>query len=221
MTQEQREQAQSRPEARVKPEATILDATAGERSIWNTKDDPRILWIDIEPALDFTPDIIMDCTKTQFPDESISTIFFDPPHIWGDKPGENLYSLRNLKEQKRFYEKRNFKAIPWGRQPYYGSDKYQSKSELLLFIHKAQREFYRIIKKDGMLWVKWNETKLKMGKIVPFFKNWNLMLIFPISSPLQRLGDKQTYWLMFMKNHGPQDLELSSFTNISSKEDQN
>lgn len=131
----------------TKSEISILDATAGNRMIWKTKKHPRILWIDIEPELEVPADKIMDCRKTDFPDESINTIFFDPPHDYGYRHGKTWITAKNKIELEEFNKKYNMKRS----LAYYGVEKYRSSSELLGFIHQAQKEFYRILKPDGML----------------------------------------------------------------------
>ncbi len=204
MTQEQREQALSRPEARVKPGASILDATSGNRFIWKTKDSPHVLFIDIEEDLEFQPDRILDCTNTDFPNEQFSIIFFDPPHDYGVKKNSRKFTTPSKKVADE----------KWGHHrrypPYYGWDKYQTKTGLLSFIHKAQKEFHRILKDDGVLFFKWCEIRLPLNNVLPFFKTWKEMMRFYIGHYSQD-SEAQTYWVMFMKTHGPRDLELSDF----------
>ena len=76
----------------MKDNARILDATAGNRTIWKTKESPYIIWIDIEPDLAFQPDIIMDSTNTTFDDDYFNTIFFDPPPFYGRKNNKTIFS---------------------------------------------------------------------------------------------------------------------------------
>lgn len=187
-----------------KKNARILDATAGNRTMWKTKESQFILFADIEPDLEIKPDKIMDCTKTGFPDKYFNIVFFDPPHGWGKKPGLSLLSIKNMRE---------LEAYPWPRKdmtrrskkarPYYGWDKFQTKIGLLGFIHKSQEEFYRILENDGVLWFKWSEAKITLGKIQVFFKKWRVMLQIPVCSPSREnwkgKKEKRTYWIMFMK----------------------
>jgi hypothetical protein len=50
----------------------ILDATAGNRGVWFNKSHPLATYIDINPEV--KPDIVMDCTKTCFPDKTYDLI---------------------------------------------------------------------------------------------------------------------------------------------------
>lgn len=185
--------------------ARILDATSANRSIWLIKDSPHILFIDIEPELQVPPDMVLDCTETGFKPHSYHTIFFDPPQYWGDKIGGNIYALRNLDDVHIFNEKYGTNR----HVSYYGTDKFKSKTELLTFLHKSQKEFNRILMDDGMLWVKWNEIKIPLSKILPFFKNWVEMLRLEICDKYQTLSYSQTYWLMFMKKEGIKQTDLN------------
>ena len=182
----------------MKEYATILDATAGNRMIWQNKDSPYILFIDIEPNLEFPPDRVLDCTNTDLPDESFNVVFFDPPHAYSNRNSlQRWHSCRNKEELKEFNEKYGLK---YDGLAYYGEDKLHNKQELLIFIHKSQKEFLRILKPDGMLWFKWSEMKIPLSTIMPFFKGWILKLKFHIASPHQTAGKSKAFWLMFMKS---------------------
>jgi len=185
--------------------ARILDATASNRAIWRIKDSPHILFIDIESELHLPPDMILDCTNTGFEPNSFHTIFFDPPQFWGDKIADNIYALRNWDDVNIFNKKYGTNR----HVSYYGTDKFKSKTELLIFLHKAQKEFNRILVDDGILWVKWSEIKIPLSKILPFFKNWVEMLRLEICDKYQTSSDSQTYWLMFMKKDGIKQTDLN------------
>ncbi len=183
----------------------ILDATASNRSIWRKKESRHVLWIDIESELRVPPDMVLDCTTTGFEAERFHTIFFDPPHWWGDETGENYFACRNDADEMKLQKRYGIRAR---KAAYYGADKFKSKSELLVFIHKAQKEFCRILKDEGILWLNWSEVKIPLGKILPFFRNWDEMIRLTIGSKAQSLGDFQNYWVMFMKKDGPHQAEL-------------
>jgi hypothetical protein len=161
--------------------------------IWATKDDPRILFIDVEPELEIQPDRIMDCTKTDFEARRFHTIFFDPPHGWGEEPGETQISCRNLRELRARRPNRNGLC-------YYGWDKYGSRSQLIAFIYRAQKEFQRILADDGILWFKWNECMIPVSKVTALMNDWKLMMKIAVESPFQNMGKRtQSWWLLFIK----------------------
>jgi len=171
----------------MKSEAIILDATAGNRMIWNIKKSPYVLWIDIEPEVE--PDLILDCTNTNFLDKQFRMIFFDPPHSYGRTKNTGIYQTPSAKIR---FEK-------WGsRGGYYGFDKYPTKTALLSFIHKAQEEFYRILDDYGVLWFKWAEIHATLDAILPLFKKWNLMMKIEVAFQGKVKGNT-TWWVMFMK----------------------
>jgi len=173
----------------VKPDARILDATASYRSIWDMKNSDKILWIDIETDLDLQPDRIMDCTHTDFSDKRFHTIFFDPPHKYGEKKNQGVFSTPSRKKQKE----------RWGDTGcYYGFDKFKTKSELLEFIRLSQLEFHRILSDDGILWVKWCEHATKLDVVISIFNNWNKTLCFETAYQGQVKG-KRTFWVAFTK----------------------
>ena len=159
----------------MKDSARILDATAGNRCMWRTKEHPLVLWIDIEPDLNTKPDMMVDCTSTPFENEQFHTIFFDPPHEWGRKKNTGIFTTpsKNIADEK----------WPQWKRPnprYYGTDKYPNKKEFLKFIDGAQSEFYRILSNDGCLWIKWNERKIKLNELLSRFQmNWHIMLRIP------------------------------------------
>ena len=173
----------------MKPNAKILDATASYRSMWVTKESDRVLWIDIEPELDLKPDLLMDCTNTDFEDKRFHTIFFDPPHKFGEKKNQGVHSTPSRVNQRE----------RWGNSgAYYGFDKYPTKRALLAFINNAQKEFYRILSDDGILWFKWAEITTTLDALLPFFNDWTLMMKHEVAYRGQVKG-ATTWWIAFMK----------------------
>lgn len=173
----------------IKPNATILDATAGNRSMWKTRESDYILWIDIEPELSEKPDILMDCTKTEFENGRFHTIFFDPPHSYGHTKNTGVHQTPS---------RQTMKEKGWGTGAYYGFDKYPTKTALLSFIHRAQEEFYRVLDDNGILWLKWGELRSSLNGILPLFKKWNVMMQFEVAYRGQVKGCR-TWWIMLMK----------------------
>jgi len=169
----------------------ILDATAGNRTMWKDGHIEDTIYIDMERKLEVKPTIFADNTNTPFFDKQFDTIFYDPPHAYGAKGW--FHSLPD-KAQFRF-KYPNEKGIP----RYYGGDKYKSGQELIVHIYKAQKEFHRILKSDGLLWLKWNETDMSLRRILQLFELWHILLVLPIKSPQQTHGQKQTYWVCLAK----------------------
>jgi len=171
-----------------KTETTVLDATAGNRCMWDKKENNYIVFIDIEPELSIKPDFIMDCTNTGFPDNSFNIIFFDPPHSYGRTKNTGVHQTPNYEVQKQ---------KGWHIGAYYGFDKFPTKRALIAFIHKAQKEFYRIIKPGGVLWFKWSEIHSTLDAMLCLFDKWDLVMKFEVAYQ-RRVKGNTTWWVMMM-----------------------
>ena len=169
----------------------ILDATAGNRTMWNWKKVPDMIYIDIEKKLERKPTIFADNTNTPFLPASFDTIFYDPPHNWGGKDEPCPQYPSEIRKWKMKHQPFAF--------TYYGWDKYKTKQQLIAHIYKAQKEFLRILKKDGLLWFKWNEMKVSLRKILAIFDLWAVLLIIYVKSPTQTAGMHQTFWVCMTK----------------------
>lgn len=170
----------------------ILDANAGNQTMWVTKDDKDILHIDMNKKLTVKPDIFCSNTQTPFADGSFDTIFIDPPHFYGDV--SSIYSIPDAETFKQ-------KWADYGDIPrYYGGDLYKNQTELLAYVQKQQKECYRIIKDDGILWLKWNETMISINTILNLYENWHILLKIPVRLSNPNRTTKQTYWVCMKKN---------------------
>jgi len=169
----------------------ILDASAGNRTMWQTPNDNDVIYLDRERKLEVKPTIFADNSTTPFLSEIFDTIFYDPPHMYGDKSSYYIYpDTKSFKERWQGY----------GEIPrYYGGDKYKNRMALIVHIYNAQKELYRILKNDGLLWLKWNETCIPLKRVLRLFEDWFIMLILPIKSPTQTAGTKQTFWVCLKK----------------------
>ena len=168
--------------------------------MWKTKYSDKVLYIDVDPELEITPDIITDCSHTDFDDGQFHTIFFDPPHIWGEKIGENIYACRNRAERTALLEKRGYENR--GGIAYYGIDKFKTKVDLLQFVDDAQKEFYRILSDGGMLWFRWSEWKIQLKEVMKLFGNWDKMLHIkeqPNSKLKRSTGKSKKHWIALTK----------------------
>jgi len=181
----------------------ILDATAGNRTMWHTKNLPNIIYIDIEKKLAVKPTIFADNTNTPFLPESFNAIFFDPPHYI--KKESIYFGFPDAESYRKVWHKR--KKYP----TYYGSDKYGSRQKLMAHLYKAQKEFKRILKQDGLLWLKWNEIDIKLYRVLAVFQDWTELLRIYVKAPTQTASEAQTYWVCLTKQKkGNRQTELLS-----------
>lgn len=169
----------------------ILDATAGNRTMWIHKRCRDIIYIDGEKKLTVKPDIFCDNTHTPFKDKTFDSIFYDPPHFYNDTG--SFYAIPDAETYLKKWQ--GYGEIP----RYYGGDKYKTQTGLIAHIHKAQKEYLRILKDDGLLWLKWNETYIKLGTIKWLFENWHEMLELPLRLSNPNRTKAQTYWVCFCK----------------------
>lgn len=172
----------------------ILDATASNRRMYETKNYQHIIYIDLQRRLEIKPTIFADNTTTPFLSSTFDTILYDPPHMWGDKSSYFVFP-----DKKSFLKKwQGYGDIP----RYYGGDIYKSKTQLLKHIYCAQKEFNRILKLDGLLWLKWCEVHIPLRKILSIFREWIVILEIPQATPSRVAGKYKTWWVCLAKKGG-------------------
>lgn len=157
-------------------EKKILDVCCGGRMFWFDKAHPDALYLDIREEEDYQtgkgvdnrhrsikPDRVMDFRKLDIPDNSFSLVVFDPPHLFA---GRKSY----------------FAQI-------YGSlDKNTWQEDL----RAGFAECFRVLKPDGVLVFKWNESEVLVREIL------ELTPYKPLFG--HRSGKlSKTHWLCFMK----------------------
>jgi hypothetical protein len=177
----------------------ILDAGCGNRAMWQFKDAP-IITCDIEKNLQKKPLLFASNTHLPFKDGSFSTVFFDPPFAWNIKT-HPFFSYPN----KQLQAERGYKVhgdIP----TYYGIERYKTRSELIAYIYRAEKEINRVLKPEGSLWLRWCEMKnLPANNILSIFNNWHICLEHEINSSKQVYGTRKSrennisHWFMLMK----------------------
>lgn len=148
----------------------ILDACCGSRMFYFDKENEDVVFMDnreLETTLCdgrkliIKPDIIGDFRNMPFEDETFYLVVFDPPHLI--KAGDNS----------------------WLAKKYGKLDKKYWQLDLLL----GFEECWRVLKKNGTLIFKWNETDIKLKEILD---------ILP-QRPLFGNKRAKTHWLVFMK----------------------
>ena len=162
------------PENRI-----VLDPASGSRMFYFDRHDDRVHFGDIRVeqhtlcdgrALNIVPDQQMDFRDLPFPDESFQVVVFDPPHL--SNVGNNSWMGKK-----------------YGRL---GSD---WRTDL----RKGFAECFRVLKSEGVLIFKWNETQIPVSQV----------LMLTDQKPL--IGHKSgkamnTHWLTFLKHPEPKML---------------
>lgn len=177
----------------------ILDAGCGNRAMWKHK-EASVITCDVEKKLQRKPLIFASNAFLPFKNESFDTVFFDPPFAW-NVTTHPFFSYPN----KTLQEEKGYKVhgdIP----TYYGIERYKTRSELISYIYRAEKELYRIVKTDGSLWLRWCEMKnINSNNILAIFENWYLCLEHEINSSKQVYGARESkennisFWFMLMK----------------------
>ena len=162
--------------------------------MWELKSVSHIVYLDMERSLMRKPTIFASNTCTPFASKTFDTIFYDPPHQWGksDNPCPTYPS-----EIKKYYQKHKPFAFT-----YYGLDKYKTRESLIAHVWRAQTEFYRILKDDGLLMLKWNECAILMRRIEQAMPLFQTIMRLTIADPSHTYGTATTYWLVMVKQKG-------------------
>ena len=152
----------------------ILDACCGSRMFWFDKNNSNVDFCDIRilntklcdgRTLEIKPDIICDFTNLPMKDDTYYLVVFDPPHLM--KVGE-----------------KSWLAKKYGKLP---ADNWENT------ISKGFAECMRVLRPNGVLIFKWNETDITVKRIIKIIGQ----------TPLfgHKSGKREkTHWLCFMKN---------------------
>lgn len=124
----------------------ILDPCCGSRMFWFDKQDNRAVFTDKRKEnhilchgreLVIEPDMIMDFTNLKFDDESFYMVVFDPPHL--RKAGPDSWMAKKYGKLDE-----NWPSM----------------------IRDGFAECFRVLKPNGTLIFKWNETQIKVSEIL-------------------------------------------------------
>lgn len=152
------------------------------------KNPPNVVFMDKEKGLYVPPHIFADFRYVPFRDDVFSCIIFDPPHScslppWWDSPSGE-------------------KNDPWAKTPksrrsWYG--KFENKRDMVISLHKAQKEFQRL---TDRLCFKWSEMEKTFWQIASIFTGdgWKIIQQKPHRGKY-KVGKTKTWWVTFVKNN--------------------
>lgn len=162
--------------------APVLDACCGSRMFWFDRADPRAIYLDKRQeahelpdksskggkrSLVVAPDVVADFTALPFDNESFALVVFDPPHF-----------VRN--------GEKSWTALKYGTL----------KGDWRDMLRRGFVECFRVLKDEGTLIFKWNESDIPVSQI----------LALTPERPLvgNRCGkNAQSHWIVFMKPATP------------------
>lgn len=158
----------------------ILDPCCGSKMMWHNKVNPNVVFGDIrnqvisvtdrsngkqdgKRIIKIEPDTLMDFKKLPFADNTFHLVAFDPPHL------------------VRAGDKSWLKA-KYGKL----SDNWRDD------LRAGFAECFRVLKPNGTLVFKWNETQVKIGDVLK---------LVPQQPLFGHLSGRKglTHWLVFMK----------------------
>jgi len=152
----------------------ILDPASSMRSFYFDKTDDRVVFGDIREeethlltngqTIHIKPDQVMDFRDIPYPDDTFYAVVFDPPHLF------------NLSEKS------------WIRKKYGVLDKTSWHED----IGQGFAECFRVLKPNGTLIFKWNETSIPLKEILAL-TDQKPVLGHPSG---KRMG---THWVLFIK----------------------
>lgn len=154
----------------------VLDPCCGSRMFWFDKNNPDAVFGDIRRqsgviydgkdgrrVLSVAPDRILDFTGLEFADCSFPLVVFDPPHIVRAGP-------------------KSWQAAKYGRLP----------KEWRPLLERGFAECFRVLRKDGILIFKWNETQIPLREVL------SLTTVRPLFGQTTTANLK-THWIVFIK----------------------
>lgn len=154
----------------------ILDVCCGGRAFWFDKQNPNVLFCDrrvMEPEVvgsgkdarvrKCLPDVVMDFRCLDIPDCTFRLVVFDPPHLF---LGENSYMAKCYGSLNK---------LTWRDD-----------------ISKGFAECFRVLKTEGVLIFKWNESDILLSEVL---KCTDKKPLFGHPSG----KSQKTHWVCFMK----------------------
>lgn len=148
---------------------------------WFDKENPNVEFCDIRAIpkteyypgryIEINPDTVCDFTNLPFGDNSFHLVVFDPPHL--KQCGDK--SILNIKYGRLDGD--------WRKMLSSGFD-----------------ECMRVLKPNGVLVFKWNETQIKLSEVLKCFAQQ------PLFGNRGHGKSVKTHWLCFMKEENRNDV---------------
>lgn len=161
----------------------VLDPCCGSRMMWADRENPDVLFGDVRREvrslpdrshgkpdgvreLRIEPDTLLDFRALPFADATFALVAFDPPHL--ERAGPNSWLAAKYGKL----------SLDWRKD-----------------LSAGFAECLRVLRPDGVLVFKWNETQVKISDVVR---------LCPVPPLFGHLSGRKglTHWLVFMK---PQD----------------
>lgn len=181
--------------------------------MWSEKSHEYVIHSDIERELQNKPDVFASNTNLPFKDNIFSTVFFDPPFKWNcdDHP---FFSFPNTEALYDYYPDISKRTIT----SYYGIERYKSRGQLVSYIYQAKKEIRRVLKDDGVLWVRWcTMTNMTHTNLLSIFADgWTEMTRHEISNSKRNTGTTMSFWFMLMKK--PLDFLQADLMTVGGKQ---
>ena len=151
---------------------TVLDVCCGSRMFHFDKTNPLVTFGDIRSEehtlcdgrhLEIKPDVKVDFRNLDFADDSFSVVIFDPPH------------LVKLGKESWMAKKYGILTDDWKED-----------------LKKGFAECFRVLKPNGVLIFKWNETQIKTNEF---------LALTPVKPLIGHISGKRanTHWITFLK----------------------
>lgn len=153
----------------------ILDPCCGGKMAWfkESRNNPLAIFGDMRQGQHILcdgrvfavrPDFQADFRSLPFPNESFSLVFFDPPHL--------------MRAGKDSWLACKYGVLP---QEHWGKD-----------IKEGFAECWRVLKPNGTLIFKWNETQIPIKALRPYFPAYPLF-------GHTTTNNLKTHWIVFFK----------------------
>ena len=158
--------------------------------MWSIKNINFFIYLDVRSEVN--PCIVADNKFLPFRSNIFSQVFFDPPFISMEGVDKRLPKFDSSIHRKG--------ASFWFR---YGLD--ISYSAITKLIYCCNVEFFRVLKDDGLLFLRWNDSQRPLYKALSLLKRWKVLMKIPYKSKLQTgLGRKnknisQSWWVILIK----------------------